>query len=138
MAEANEVVAPIALLAQEMDYEKRLPMILVTKGAFSIWFEEEYIKIIDQERDLTTPEYDTYLMRDKPNQVHNGYFSIDKKGKIVDPSVKRGKEDSDDVSAYDLIKIDKERLLDFEEPTRFIFSHSALKEGWDNPNVYQI
>jgi type III restriction enzyme len=107
-------------------------------GEYAQIFEEEYIKIIDQERDLTTPEYDTYLMRDKPNQVHNGYFSIDKKGKVVDPSVKRGKEDSDDVSAYDLIMKDKERLLDFVEPTRFIFSHSALKEGWDNPNVFQI
>ena len=107
-------------------------------GEYAQIFEEEYVKIIDQERDLTTPEYDTYLMRDKPNQVHNGYFSIDKKGKVVDPSVKRGKEDSDDVSAYDLIMKDKERLLDFEEPTRFIFSHSALKEGWDNPNVFQI
>ena len=49
-------------------------------------------------------------MRDKPNQVHNGYFSIDKKGKVVDPSVKRGKEDSDDVSAYDLIMKDKEEV----------------------------
>ena len=107
-------------------------------GEYAQIFEEEYVKIIDQERDLTTPEYDTYLMRDKPNRVHNGYFSIDKKGKVVDPSVKRGKEDSDDVSAYDLIMKDKERLLDFEEPTRFIFSHSALKEGWDNPNVFQI
>lgn len=70
--------------------------------------------------------------------MHNGYFSIDKKGKTVDPKVKRGKEYSEDVSAYDLIMKDKERLLSFEEPTRFIFSHSALKEGWDNPNVFQI
>ena len=70
--------------------------------------------------------------------MHNGYFSIDKKGKTVDPTVKRGKEESEDVSAYDLIMKDKERLLSFEEPTRFIFSHSALKEGWDNPNLLQI
>ena len=61
-----------------------------------------------------------------------------KKGKPVDPTIKRGSEDSDDVSAYDLIMKDKEKLLSFEEPTRFIFSHSALKEGWDNPNVFQI
>src|SRR5690606_33064471 len=60
------------------------------------------------------------------------------KGKIIDSKVKRGQEDSDDVSAYDLIMKDKERLLSFDEPTRFIFSHSALKEGWDNPNVFQI
>src|SRR5690606_7377742 len=59
-------------------------------------------------------------------------------GKSVDPTVKRGREDSDDISAYDLIMKDKERLLSFEEPIRFIFSHSALKEGWDNPNVFQI
>jgi len=57
---------------------------------------------------------------------------------MIDPTTKRGSEDSDDISAYDLIMKDKERLLSFEEPTRFIFSHSALKEGWDNPNVFQI
>ena len=82
--------------------------------------------------------YKTYLQRDDPSRVHNGYFSIDKKGKVVDPSVKRGKEYSEDISAYELIMKDKERLLSFDEPTRFIFSHSALKEGWDNPNVFQI
>src|SRR5690606_31920314 len=59
-------------------------------------------------------------------------------GKSVDPTVKRGSEDSDDTSAYDLIMKDKEKLMSFEEPVRFIFSHSALKEGWDNPNVFQI
>ena len=78
------------------------------------------------------------MLRDNSANVHNGYFSIDKKNKLVDPSVKRGSEDSDDISAYDLIMKDKERLLSHEEPTRFIFSHSALKEGWDNPNVFQI
>ncbi|MDW3192648.1 MAG: DEAD/DEAH box helicase family protein [Cytophagales bacterium] len=107
-------------------------------GEYAQIFEEEYHKIRDQERDLTLPDYDSYLMRDEPAQVHNGYFSVDKKGKSVNPTVKRGKEDSEDVSAYDLIMKDKERLLSFEEPTRFIFSHSALKEGWDNPNVFQI
>lgn len=107
-------------------------------GEYAQIFEEEYVKIIEEQRDVAIPEYNTYLMKDKPSQVHNGYFSIDKKGKVVDPSVKKGKEDSDDLSAYDLIMKDKDRLLDFEEPTRFIFSHSALKEGWDNPNVFQI
>src|SRR5690554_5763387 len=82
--------------------------------------------------------YGEYLKRDDAHSVHEGYFSIDKKGKSIDPTVKRGREDSDDISAYDLIMKDKERLLSFEEPTRFIFSHSALKEGWDNPNVFQI
>jgi len=107
-------------------------------GEYAQIFEEEYQKIRDEERDLTLPEYDQYLMRDNASRVHNGYFSIDKKGRSVDPTVKRGSEDSDDESAYDLIMKDKERLLSFQEPTRFIFSHSALKEGWDNPNVFQI
>ena len=107
-------------------------------GEYAQIFEEEYMSIRDQERDLTLPEYDNYLMRDDASKVHNGYFSIDKKGRSIDPTVKRGKEGSDDVSAYDLIMKDKERLLSFDEPTRFIFSHSALKEGWDNPNVFQI
>ncbi|GAB3732272.1 type III restriction-modification system endonuclease [Spirosoma lituiforme] len=82
--------------------------------------------------------YAQYLERDDAERVHNGYFSIDKNKKLVDPSLKRGKEDTDDISAYDLIMKDKERLLSFDEPTRFLFSHSALKEGWDNPNVFQI
>src|SRR5690606_4706815 len=82
--------------------------------------------------------YNEYLGRDAVEKVHNGYFSVDKKNKLVDPSIKRGKEETDDISAYDLIMKDKERLLSFDEPTRFIFSHSALKEGWDNPNVFQI
>jgi type III restriction enzyme len=73
--------------------------------------------------------------------IHQGYFSIDKKGgkeRFVDSKVKRGSEFSDDISAYDLILKKKEHLLSFDEPTRFIFSHSALREGWDNPNVFQI
>lgn len=128
-------------------------------GEYAQIFEEEYNKVKNEFLDLFEQEYndflkDTdpskvhkgymptnfgeYLKRDSADQVHNGYFSIDKKGKTVDPTVKRGKEESEDVSAYDLIMKDKERLLSFEEPTRFIFSHSALKEGWDNPNVFQI
>ena len=73
------------------------------------------------------------------SRVHKGYFSIDKKtGRSVDSQLKRGSEFSDDISAYDLILKNKERLLSFDEPTRFIFSHSALREGCDNPNVFQI
>lgn len=119
-------------------------------GEYAQIFEEEYKKclmengqlsIIDEEGkpidNAQLPIY-KYWKRDSASKVHNGYFSIDKKGKTVDPTVKRGKEESEDVSAYDLIMKDKERLLSFEEPTRFIFSHSALKEGWDNPNVFQI
>jgi type III restriction enzyme len=82
--------------------------------------------------------YKDYLERDDARLVHSGYFSIDKKNRLVDPTVKRGKEDSEDISAYELIMKNKERLMSFEEPVRFIFSHSALKEGWDNPNVFQI
>lgn len=82
--------------------------------------------------------YAEYLRRDAAERVHEGYFSIDKKGKSVEPSVKRGSDISDDPTAYELIMRDKERLLSLEEPVRFIFSHSALKEGWDNPNVFQI
>ena len=85
------------------------------------------------------PSYFSYLERDNAKHIHEGYFAVDKKKKrMVDPSLKKNSEDSDDVSAYDLIMKDKERLLSFEEPVRFIFSHSALKEGWDNPNVFQI
>lgn len=85
------------------------------------------------------PSYFSYLERDNAKLIHEGYFAVDKKKKrMVDPSLKKNSEDSDDVSAYDLIMKDKERLLSFDEPVRFIFSHSALKEGWDNPNVFQI
>ncbi len=128
-------------------------------GEYAKIFEEEYNNVRNDFLDLFQQEYndflkDTdpgkvhkgymptnygeYLKRDDAHRVHDGYFSIDKKGKSIDPSVKRGSEESDDISAYDLIMKDKERLLSFEEPTRFIFSHSALKEGWDNPNVFQI
>lgn len=128
-------------------------------GEYARIFEEEYKDAVNDFLDLFHQEYTDYVIetdadkvhkgyapgnyldylnRDDADRVHNGYFSIDKKGKPVDPTIKRGSEDSDDVSAYDLIMKDKERLLSFEEPTRFIFSHSALKEGWDNPNVFQI
>lgn len=118
------------------------------QGDFAIIFEEEYKKVIAENGQLSlgdgellngiSQNYAAYLKRDIASNVHQGYFSIDKKGKSVDPTVKRGSEDSDDISAYDLIMKNKQRLLDFNEPTRFIFSHSALKEGWDNPNVFQI
>ena len=118
------------------------------QGEFAKIFEEEYKNIIAENGQLSlgegeflngiSQEYADYLKRDIATNVHQGYFSIDKKGKSVDPTVKRGSEDSDDISAYDLIMKNKQRLLDFNEPTRFIFSHSALREGWDNPNVFQI
>ena len=112
-----------------------------SKGKFAEIFEEEYDKIVGslQLEFQDDPEYVNYLKRFTAEQVHNGYFSRDKKGKFIQPSATELRnESSNDASAYDLIMKDKERLLSFSEPTRFIFSHSALKEGWDNPNVFQI
>ncbi len=101
-------------------------------------FEDEYNRYLNDNLTLFEDDYQKYLRRFTAAQVHNGYFSIDKKGHSIDSEVKRGKDTSDDISAYDLILKNKERLLSFDEPTRFIFSHSALREGWDNPNVFQI
>lgn len=110
-----------------------------TKGEYAHIFEQEYRSIFEDKRTLFPNDYIQYLEQWDIDQIHNGYFSIDKKsGHSVDSNVKRGEDYSDDVSAYDLIMKDKKRLLSFEEPTRFIFSHSALREGWDNPNIFQI
>ena len=111
---------------------------VVEKGVFWNIFEEEYTHILNENLSLFDSDYQQYLRRFDASEVHNGYFSIDKKGRSVNSEVKRGKDTSDDISAYDLILKNKERLLSFDEPTRFIFSHSALREGWDNPNVFQI
>ena len=108
------------------------------KGVFQQMFEEEYASLVNEETPLFDEKYNAYLRRFTPEQTHRGYFSIDKKGRVVDTNTKRGSDVSDEPSDYDLILRDKERLLSFEEPTRFIFSHSALREGWDNPNVFQI
>ncbi len=108
------------------------------KGVFQTIFEEEYARLVNNEFHIFDEEYNEYLRRFYPYQVHRGYFSIDKKGKMVDTKTKRGSDVSEEASDYDLILRDKERLLSFDEPTRFIFSHSALREGWDNPNVFQI
>ena len=108
------------------------------KGKFQRIFEEEYARLVDKYISVFDTDYDKYLRRFRPYDTHRGYFSIDKKGRSVNSTVKRGSDLSDDISAYDLILKNKERLLSFEEPTRFIFSHSALREGWDNPNVFQI
>lgn len=97
-------------------------------------FEQEYIRVFNEYRDLFEDDYLKYLEQFKAEDVHLGYFAIDKKGRSINT-----KEDSDEaVSAYDLILKNKEALLDFNTKTRFIFSHSALREGWDNPNVFQI
>ena len=102
-------------------------------------FEQEYLDIVEEylESESMT-SYGRYLREIRVAETHTGYFSIDKKGRKIDSATKRGSDESDDISAYDLILKDKERLLSFNIPVRFIFSHSALREGWDNPNVFQI
>ncbi len=109
------------------------------KGVFQDIFEEEYARLVNEELQIWDEEYNEYLRRFTPREVHRGYFSIDKKtNRVIDGKIEKKTGLSDDISAYDLILKNKERLLSFEEPTRFIFSHSALREGWDNPNVFQI
>lgn len=112
-------------------------------GEYAKMFEEEYAAAVAElpQLDATEEAWRAYVKRDEPGAVHDGYFSIDKAGRMVDPSVNsRGEEkgEAKDASSYDLILKDKARLLSLEEPVRFIFSHSALREGWDNPNVFTI
>lgn len=101
-------------------------------------FEEEYLNAINEYKKNSSGSYRKYLESIDVTSTHTGYFSIDKKGRKIDSKIKRGSNISDDESAYDLIMKDKEKLLSFNNPVRFIFSHSALREGWDNPNVFQI
>ena len=112
------------------------------KGEYARIFEEEYTQYLNEMLDLDETAYVKYLKGIAVDKTHSGYFSIDKKSKrLADPKVAKRGEDaglSDDVDAYDLILKDKERLLSLNEPVRFIFSHSALREGWDNPNVFVI
>jgi type III restriction enzyme len=110
-------------------------------GEYAKIFEEEYDTVLNSwQLQFGEDDYFKYLSGIAAVQTHAGYFSIDKKSnRLVDSKLgdKREKT-SDDSDAYDLIMKNKERLLDFKEPVRFIFSHSALREGWDNPNVFQI
>ena len=109
------------------------------QGVFQQIFEEEYTRLLNENISLFDDAYQAYLRRFPVQEIHGGYFSIDKKsGHAIDSKTGRKSDLSDDISAYDLILKDKERLLSFDEPMRFIFSHSALREGWDNPNVFQI
>ena len=115
-------------------------------------FEEEYAAAVEDRLshptmdDFADPSYLEYLRRDTAHQVHDGYFSIDKKGHAVESKREKKAEAAEDIGindddarrGYDLILKDKERLLSLDEPVRFIFSHSALREGWDNPNIFQI
>ena len=109
-----------------------------TKGKYAKMFEEEYLNVLSELQPTFGDEaYMRYLSdpRNAAAKVHQGYFSMDKKGKAVESGNKEGENEE---RAFDLIMKDKERLLSLKEPVRFIFSHSALKEGWDNPNVFQI
>lgn len=112
-------------VANYRDYQNDTP----DKGKLARWFEEIYEDLRNQAKYKGVLEY-------KAQAVHNGYFAQDKKGNWKDSN--EGRDTKDDDSAYQLIMKDKERLLDINEPLRFIFSHSALREGWDNPNVFQI
>lgn len=111
-------------------------------GIYAEMFEEEYTDIIDNlQFAIGEDEYIKYLNSIKPSATHAGYFSVDKKGKMIDSKMAKKETTSDDIDAYDLIMKNKELLLDRNpqrSPVRFIFSHSALREGWDNPNVFQI
>lgn len=109
-----------------------------SKGKFAKMFEEEYNRVLSEMLPSFTDEaYLRYLSdpRNAASKVHQGYFSMDKKGKAVESKERQGENEE---RAFDLIMKDKELLLSLSEPVRFIFSHSALKEGWDNPNVFQI
>lgn len=111
-------------------------------GVYADIFEEEYNDIINNlQLQIGEDDYIKYLKSIRAHKTHAGYFSVDKKGKMIDSKVGRKETTSDDTDAYDLIMKNKELLLDRNpnrSPVRFIFSHSALREGWDNPNVFQI
>jgi type III restriction enzyme len=102
------------------------------KGKYALWFEEEYQRMINKEKYRTL--FDDVDLKTEAEVVHNGYFAVDKKKKLKDTS---GKTKADE-DIYNTIMKDKEYLLSFESKLKFIFSHSMLKEGWDNPNVFQI
>ncbi len=101
------------------------------KGKFARVFEEELARAAQDPRNAAIE-----WLNEPVERLHNGYFSQDKKGVLKDS--REGRASADDEGTYNLIMKDKERLLDLDEPLRFIFSHSALREGWDNPNVFQI
>ena len=111
-------------------------------GIFVDMFEEEYEDIVKNlQIEICEDGYIKYLQAISAKKTHAGYFSIDKKGRMINSKVGRSETSSNDVDAYDLIMKNKELLLDRnpgKSPVRFIFSHSALREGWDNPNVFQI
>ena len=109
------------------------------QGEYAQLFEEEYNARLNEILSLEDSKYNQYLRGIPTDRTHEGYFSIDKRSKrLVDPETAARSTESDDVDAYDLILKNKARLLSLDEPVRFLFSHSALREGWDNPNVFVI
>ena len=122
------------------EFRSRRPIDII--GKYAAMFEEEYEDVLSSmQLDIGEDEYIKYLQSISAARTHAGYFSMDGKGKMVNSKVGRKETTSDDVSAYELITKNKELLLDRDparSPVRFIFSHSALREGWDNPNVFQI
>lgn len=113
-----------------------------SNGIYADIFEEEYSDVVNNlQLQFGEDDYIKYLEAISAHKTHAGYFSVDKKGRLIDSKVGRRETTSDDIDAYDLIMKNKELLLDRDpkkSPVRFIFSHSALREGWDNPNVFQI
>ena len=111
-------------------------------GKYATMFEEEYEDILSNwQLSHGEDDYQKYLDSIPAAKTHAGYFSVDGKGKMINSKVGKKETTSDDVSAYELIMKNKELLLERDpkkSPVRFIFSHSALREGWDNPNVFQI
>ena len=123
------------------NYRVYKPGGVTENGNYAEMFEQEYINVMHEMLpSIGDEQYLRYLGKIEASRTHQGYFSRDRNGHLANPSMEgRGaNRECNDVDAYNLIMKDKERLLSFEEPTRFIFSHSALKEGWDNPNVFQI
>ena len=109
-------------------------------GVYASMFEEEYQNVVSEYQPtlFENDHYSRFLKSTIAQTAHDGYFSRDKKGNFINSKTERGTTESSDSDAYDLIMKDKERLLDRKTPLRFIFSHSALREGWDNPNVFHI
>lgn len=111
------------------------------KGIYATMFEEEYTNLMKLQKYHTLLEGNQYIANQKASEIHDGYFSKDGKGKYKNSAMSKTGElrsNKEDESTFELIMKEKEKLLSFETPLRFIFSHSALKEGWDNPNVFQI
>ena len=119
-------------------YRKYVDGGTTSNGKYADMFEQEYHRCLQELMpELTDGEYVRYLQdpRNAVDKIHDGYFSKDKKGNVVDSKAKEGENEE---RGFNLIMKEKEKLLDMKTPVRFIFSHSALKEGWDNPNVFQI